>query len=373
MICMVNRKISLGSPILDEEMKAAALDALENDRHISGENVWKFEEEFAKYVKTKYAVSVSSGTHALQFALISCGVEHSVSVVTSTFSFIASANAILHAGGIPIFAGIDPLTYNIDPDNLEKSITYDTEVLLPVHLYGFPAEMDKIMEIAEERKLYVVEDACQAHGAVYRNQRVGSIGDVGCFSFYPSKNMSVLGDGGMITTDNEEIAHTAAKLRNSGRTAKYEHDIIGYTARLNSINAAIGRIQLQRLDEWNKKRTIIAKQYFRELKELEELIKLPPQGSPYITPVFHLFVIRTEQRDALQSWLEKTGIECGVHYPIPIPLQPVYRNLYGFKEGDFPVSERYGKTCLSLPMHPNLKIEDVHFICEQIKTFHSNS
>ncbi len=370
---MVNRKISLGSPILDEEMKAAVLDALENDRYVSGENVWKFEEEFAKYVKTKHAVSVSSGTHALQFALISCGVEHGVSVLTSTFSFIASANSIIHAGGTPIFADIDPLTYNIDPDHLEKNLTYDTEVLLPVHLYGFPAEMDKIMDIAKDRKLYVVEDACQAHGAIYRKERVGSIGDVGCFSFYPSKNMSVLGDGGMITTDNADIANTAIKLRNSGRTAKYEHDIIGYTARLNTINAAIGRIQLKRLDEWNKKRTLIAKQYFDELKELEDYIKLPPQGSSYITPVFHLFVIRTEQRDALHSWLKKTGIECGVHYPIPIPLQPIYRSLYGFKDGDFPVSERYGKTCLSLPMHPNLKMDDVHFICEQLKTFHKQS
>lgn len=370
---MKKRKIRLGFPILDEEMKAAAVDALENDRHVSGENVWKFEEEFAKYVKTKYAVSISSGTHALHFALIACGVKQGVSVATSTFSFIASANVIIHAGGTPIFSDIDPLTYNIDPENLVKRLTHDTVVLLPVHLFGFPAEMDKLMAIAEERKLYVVEDACQAHGAEYEKKKVGGIGDVGCFSFYPSKNMSVLGDGGMIVTNNDEIANAASKLRDAGRITKYEHDVVGYTARLNSVNAAIGRIQLQRLDEWNEKRRNIAKHYVEELRELGDLIKLPPLGSSRIKPVFHLFVIRTNQRDLLKNWLEKSGIECGIHYPIPIPLQPVYKKLYSFKAGDFPISERCGETCLSLPIHPNLEIGDVRFICEQIKAFYSHS
>ena len=340
---------------------------------ILGLQVEKFEERFAKFCQTKYAIGVASGTDAIILSLKALGIAPGDEVITTSNTFIATALGISHTGAVPIFVDCVSTDYNINPAKIEAAITSKTRAIMPVHLYGQMANMDVIMNVAEKYNLKVIEDACQAHGAIYRKERVGSIGDVGCFSFYPSKNMSVLGDGGMITTDNADIANTAIKLRNSGRTAKYEHDIIGYTARLNSINAAIGRIQLQRLDEWNKKRTLIAKQYFRELKELEELIKFPPQGSPYITPVFHLFVIRTEQRDALQSWLEKTGIECGVYYQIPIPLQPVYRNLYGFKEGDFPVSERYGNTCLSLPMHPNLKIEDVHFICEQIKTFHSNS
>lgn len=368
---MKMRKIHLGFPIFDEEMKVAALDALENDRYVLGENVWRFEEEFARYVKTEYAVSISSGTHALQFALIACGVKQGVSVMTSTASFVASANVVIHAGGKPIFADIDPLTCNIDPNDLVERLTQDTAVLLPVHLYGYPAEMDELMAIAEERKLYVVEDACQAHGAEYENKKVGGIGDVGCFSFYPSKNMTVLGDGGMIVTDNKEIADAISKLRDAGRINKYEHDEIGYTARLNSVNAAIGRVQLRRLDEWNEKRRNIAKQYVKELRELEDLIKLPPLGSSRIRPVFHLFVIRTVRRDALKSWLEKSGIGCGVHYPIPIHLQPVYRRLYGFKEGDFPVSEMWGNTCLSLPMHPRLEADDVRFICEQIKAFYN--
>jgi perosamine synthetase len=336
------RRIHLGFPTLDEEMKVAALDALENDRYVLGENVWKFEEEFAKYVETEYAVSISSGTHALHFALIACGVKQGVSVMTSAFSFVASANVVIHAGGKPILADIDPLTCNIDPNDLVRRLALNTAVLLPVHLYGFPAEMDELMDIAEERKLYVVEDACQAHGAEYKKKKVGAIGDVGCFSFYPSKNMSVLGDGGMIVTNNKEIADASSKLRDAGRITKYEHDEIGYTARLNS-----------------------------ELMELGDLIKLPPLGSSCIRPVFHLFVIKTIHRDALKSWLEKSGIESGVHYPIPIHLQPVYRRLYGFKEGDFPVSEDLAETCLSLPMHPHLEDDDVRFICEQIKAFYN--
>jgi len=367
---MTAHKIPLSRPIFDEEMKRAALDALENDRYVLGENVWKFEEEFARYVRAKYAVSTSSGTHALHFALVSCGVSKGVNAITTAFSFVATANAIVHAGGEPAFVDIHPPTCNISPIDLQGKVDVNTRVVLPVHLYGFPADMDEIVAIAEERNLCVVEDACQAHGAEYKGRKVGSIGTAGCFSFYPSKNMSVLGDGGMVVTNDEGIASAVLKLRDAGRKAKYEHDVIGFTARLNSVNAAIGRCQLRKLDVWNERRRKIAELYAEELKELQDRIKLPPKRSSEVKPVFHLFVIRISLRDALKDWLEKSGIECGIHYPIPIPLQPIYKKLYGFRHGDFPISEKLAGTCLSLPMHPRLCDDDVRFVCEQIEGFY---
>ena len=362
----MNWRFTLSAPVFDQEMKEAAIDALENDRYIMGENVVKFEEEYAAYIGTKYAVSTSSGTHALHFALIAVGVRDGVSVLTSTFSFVATANSIIHAGGTPLLADINPDSFSISPADAKRRIRNDTKVLLPVHLCGFPADMNEIMALAQENNLCVVEDACQAHGAKYYGKKVGGIGAAGCFSFYPSKNMTVLGDGGMVVSNSEEIALTVSKLRDAGRKSKYEHDIIGYTARLNSVNAAVGRIQLKRLDDWNARRRKTAEQYMNQLKELDQ-IKLPCSESTRIDPVYSLFVVRTPLRDALKIWLEKGGIECGIHYPLPIHLQPAYKKLYDF--GSFPFSENLARTCLSLPIHQNLKDDDVRFICEQIKAF----
>ncbi|MEM3765632.1 MAG: DegT/DnrJ/EryC1/StrS family aminotransferase [Candidatus Bathyarchaeia archaeon] len=362
-------RIPLGFPTFDKEMEDAALNALRNEHFVLGEDVYKFEEEFAKYVGAKYAVSTNSGTSALHLSLLALGIKSQDQVITTTFSFIATANAILHAGATPIFSDIDIKTYNIDPLKIRQNITKHTKAILPVHLYGYPCNMQQIMNIAQDNKVKVVEDACQAHGAEYNGLKVGSIGDVGCFSFYPSKNMTVCGDGGMVVTNDAEIAKRVIKLRDCGRRTKYEHDIIGYTARLNTVNAAIGRIQLKRLNEWNEKRIQNALMYNKLLSDLDEII-LPPPPKKLIKPVYNLYVIRVRDRDKLKEYLENNGIQCGIHYPLPIHLQPIYKEIFHFKGGEYPVSELVSQTCLSLPMHPNLTKDDIAYVCEKIHEFY---
>jgi perosamine synthetase len=316
----------------------------------------------------KCAVSTSSGTNALQIALLALGVSKGDEVVTSAFSFIASANAVLHAGATPVFADIDAEDFNVNPEKVKLKITKRSKALLPVHLYGYPCRMKEIMDIAEDCGLKVVEDACQAHGAEYDGRKAGAIGDVGCFSFYPSKNMTVCGDGGMIVTDDGDVAKLAAKLRDCGRKSQYEHDVVGYTSRLNTVNAAVGRVQLKRLDEWNKKRIRNASIYDELLSDLDE-VSTPPKGDAKVNPVYHLYVVRSKRRDELKEWLQKNGVQCGVHYPLPIPLQPIYRQLFGYSSGEFPVSEGASTTCLSLPVYPDLTEENINYVCGQIHVF----
>jgi perosamine synthetase len=362
------RAIPLAAPVFDEEMEAAAVNALRHERFVLGEDVFKFEEEFAQYMGARYAVSTSSGTNALQIALLALGISNRDKVVTSAFSFVASANAILHAGAVPVFADIDAKGFNIDPEKLKRKTTKRTRVLLPVHLYGYPCKMKEITGFAEDHGIRVVEDACQAHGAEYDARKAGAIGDVGCFSFYPSKNMSVCGDGGMVITNDEDVAKLAAKLRNCGRSSHYVHDVVGYTSRLNTVNAAIGRVQLRKLDEWNRKRVKIASAYDKLLSDLDEICT-PPKPSASFNPVYHCYVIRTSKRNELKEWLQKNGVQCAVHYPLPIPLQPIYEQLFGYKSGDYPVSERASATCLSLPIYPDLAEDDVAYVCGLIHDF----
>jgi len=366
---MAVRKISLAKPIFDEEMKQAALGALEHDRYTKGENVFKFEEEFARYIGVKYAVSTNSGTAALHIALIALGLKPGDEVVTTPLSFIATANSVIHAGAIPKFADIRFEDYGMDPALVSEAISDRTRALLPVHLFGYPADLDGLREVHDSKGLSLVEDACQAHGAVFKGRQVGSFGDVGCFSFYPSKNLWVPGDGGMAATNDEDLARVMEKLADCGRISHYEHDMIGYTYRLSSVNAAIGRIQLRRLDELNSRRRQIADQYTDLLHELDD-IRLPPRGDSEIRPVYHQFVLLAKHRDALKEWLENHGIQCGIHYPIPIHLQPVYRKLFGYVDGDYPLSEEFSTKCLSIPMHPFLGVDDVRYTCEQIEAFY---
>ena len=361
--------IPLACPVFDEEMEAAALNALRHERFVMGEDVFKFEEEFSRYLGTKYAVSTSSGTNALHIALLALGVSRGDEVITSAYSFVASANAVLHAGATPVFADIDAKDFNVDPKEMKSCVTKCTWALLPVHLYGYPCKMKEIMDLAEDHGLKVVEDACQAHGAEYAGRKAGAIGDVGCFSFYPSKNMTVCGDGGMIVTNDEDLAKLAAKLRDCGRKSQYEHDVVGYTSRLNTVNAAIGRAQLRRLDEWNKKRVQVAALYDKLFADLDEVVT-PPVGGSWVEPVYHLYVVKAKKRDELREYLQKTGVQTGVHYPLPIPLQPVYKQLYGFKAGEYPVSEAASETCLSLPMYPSLDKEDVEYVCNRVREFY---
>src|SRR3989304_9688804 len=309
-MCADKRKvIPLAAPVFDEEMEAAGVNALRHGRYVLGEDVFKFEEEFARYVGTKCAVSTSSGTNALQIAMLALGISKGDEVVTSAFSFIASANAILHAGATPVFADINAKDFNVDPEKVKLKITKRTKALLPVHLYGYPCNMREIAGIAEDHGLKVVEDACQAHGAEYAGRKAGAISDVGCFSFYPSKNMTVCGDGGMIVTNDEETAGLAAKLRDCGRKSQYEHDVVGYTSRLNTGNAAIGRVQLRRLDEWNKKRVDAASFYDKLLSDVEE-VGCPPKGDSKVKPVYHLYVIKAKRRDELREYLQGRGVSC---------------------------------------------------------------
>ncbi|MFX0212360.1 MAG: DegT/DnrJ/EryC1/StrS family aminotransferase, partial [Candidatus Hodarchaeota archaeon] len=352
-------------------MQEAAITALLHEHFVLGESVYKFEEEFAKYCGVKYAVSTNSGTAALHLALVALGVDRGHRVVTSPASFIATANAVVHAGATPVFADIELQTYNLDSKQLRPKITPKTKAVISVHLYGYPSEMSDIVEVAGRHGLSVIEDACQAHGAVYKGRRVGSLGDIACFSFYSSKNLTVAGDGGMLVTDDKEIAAKVAKLRDCGRVSKYVHDIIGYTSRLNTVNAAVGRVQLKNLDEWNDRRRKNALLYARLLSDLDELV-LPYSGGSEVEPVYHLYVIRLKHRDKLKKWLEENGIGCGIHYVLPIHLQPIYKQLYGFHGGEYPKSEELCRTCLSIPMHPHLTLDEIRYVSEKIHVFFRN-
>jgi len=353
-------KIPLAKPLVTGEMIDAAIHALQNEFLVMGESVYKFEEEFARYIGTKHAASVNSGTFALASSLIASGIEKGDKILTTPMSFIATANSVIHAGGIPVFSDIENDTGNMDT-NLIENKSKGARGIIPVHLYGTPVDMDKIMELKEikEEGLFVIEDACQAHGAMYKGKRAGGIGDVGCFSFYSVKNMTVGGDGGMVTTNNEEIAEKIRILRDCGRISKYEHSMIGYTARLNTVNAAVGRVQLKHLDDWNEKRRYAARIYQKSLPR--DLLLSENENS-----VYHIFAMRSRRRDEIIQHLTEKGIVTGIHYPIPIHLQPIYKKLFGYKEGIYPVSEQFSREVVSLPIFPEITKDEVKFVCEQV-------
>ena len=362
------KRIQLASPIIDAEMKAAALSALENEMMVMGESVIKFEEEFAQYCGTRYAVSTASGTAALSITMQALNIGHGSEVITTPFSFIATANSIVHAGADPIFADVEDSGINLSPSKTLAKIGPRTRAIIPVHLYGHPSRIDEFHDIAAAKGLSLIEDACQAHGAEFRGRRVGSIGDAGCFSFYPAKNMTVGGDGGMITTNNEELADAARSIRDCGRdkNSKYYHGRIGFTSRLNTVNAAIGRVQLKRLEAWTQARRWLAERYRKELENVPDVI-LPPLERNNEKAVYHLFVIRTKLRDQVKKRLSDNGIEAGIHYPRPIHLQAPYRQMYGYTEGTFPLSESLSNEVLSLPIFPTLTEDEVVRVCEALK------
>ncbi len=339
---------------LTKEMEDAAIDALRNENFVMGESVFKFEEEFAKYIGTKFAISVSSGNAALQLSLIGLGIKQDSKVITTTNSFIASANCIKMVGAEPILCDI-----HSDDGNMNiKTTDEKPDAIIPVHIYGNPCDFNAIKEVSEQNEVPIIEDACQAHGAIYDQKKVGTLGDVGCFSFYPTKNMTVGGDGGMATTNNEELKNKIESLRDNGRKTRVEHDKLGFTMRLNTISAAIGRIQLRLLDEYNNRRREIAKLYKNELGE-DYFLKETPNGKS----VYHQIIFKHEKRDNIVSHLKKNNIGVGLHYPIPIHKQPLYANL-NYK---LPISEKFSNEVLSLPSFPRLKDDDVKIICETIK------
>jgi perosamine synthetase len=355
------------NPVFTKEMEEAAINALRNERYILGESVDKFEENFAKYIGTKYAVSVSSGTNALHLALLAAGINVGGEIITVASSYIATSNSILHANGTPIFCDIND-EYLIDVNQIPGKISKRTRGIMPVDLYGHPVDIDEINDIAEKNNLFVIEDCAQSHGAMYKGKKTGSLSLMGCFSFYSTKNMTVCGDGGMVTTDDEKISEKIKLLRNHGQHPKDVHTILGYTARLNTVNAAIGIVQLKHLPKWIEERRSIAKKYNKLLADIEE-ITLPPGDSNSKKPSYHLYELKTKKRDELLKYLRDNKIICLIHYPTPIPNQPMYEKMFGFKEGMFPKSEELSAQAMDLPMFPGLKDEKINYISEKIHEF----
>ena len=324
-----------------DEMEEAAIHALRNESFVGGESVSKFEEEFAKYTGTKYAASISSGNGALQISLMALGIGESHKVITPTNSFIASANCIRMTNAKPVLTDIDVNDGGIDLSNNKESVN----AVIPVHIYGNPCDFDSVKSFAEERKIPIIEDACQAHGAEYKGKKVGSLGDVGCFSFYPTKNMTVGGDGGMTTTDDEEIVLKIKSIRDNGRKTKNEFDKLGFTMRLNTVNAAIGRVQLKHLDEKTARRREIVSIYRKNL--IQDCI-LPENKDG--KSVYHQIVIKHKKRDDIRKELADNQIGSAIYYETPIHLQPIYQDY----RLELPNSEKFSKLILSLPSYPQL-------------------
>ena len=336
-----------------DEMEEAAIHALRNESFVGGESVSKFEEEFAKYTGTKYAASVSSGNGALQISLMALGIGESHKVITPTNSFIASANCIRMTNAKPILTDIDMNDGGIDLSNNKNNVN----AIIPVHIYGNPCDFDSVKSFAEEQKIPIIEDACQAHGAQYKGKKVGSLGDVGCFSFYPTKNMTVGGDGGMTTTDDEEIVSKVKSIRDNGRKTKNEFDKLGFTMRLNTVNAAIGRVQLKHLDEKTARRREIVSIYRKNL--VQDCI-LPENKDG--KSVYHQIVIKHEKRDEIRKELADNEIGSAIYYETPIHKQPIYQE-FGY---ELPNSEKFSKKILSLPSYPQLTDEQALEICEHV-------
>ena len=335
------------------EMEEAAILALRNESFVGGESVSKFEEEFADYIGTKYAVSVSSGNAALQISLMSLGISDNSRVITPTNSIIASANCIRMANAKPILADIDLRDGGIDIG----SVTENANAVIPVHIYGNPCNFESVKAFTENQNIPIVEDACQAHGATYKDKKVGSLGAVGCFSFYPTKNMTVAGDGGMTTTDNEEVAMKIKSIRDNGRKTNTEFDKLGFTMRLNTVNAAIGRVQLSHLDEKNTRRREIVSIY---RKNLANDCILPENENG--KSVYHQIVVKHEKRDQIRQELADNDIGSAIYYEKPIHLQPIYQE-YGY---ELPNSEKFSKEIMSLPSYPSLTDEQILVICEHV-------
>lgn len=361
---MADIKVSIAKPIIGEEEIENVVEVLKSGMIAQGPKVAEFEEKFAKWVGAKYAVATNSGTAALHVALLSCGIGPGDEVITTPFTFIATGNAIVYTGATPVFADIDLETYNIDPDTIEDLITDKTKAILPVQLYGQSADMDKIREIAKKHDLLVIEDAAQAHGAMYNDEKVGNMGDMACFSFYPTKNMTT-SEGGMITTNNKELAEKARVFRAHGSNIKYKHDEIGYNFRSSDIAAAIGLAQLDKIDEFNEKRINNANYLNEGLKDVEGVIT--PASPENRKHVYHQYTIRVTKgnRDDWVDILTENGIGSGIHYPIPLYNQPIYKEL-GFT-GSAPNAELAADTVISLPVHPSLSKEDLDLVIEAVK------
>lgn len=349
---------------IKEEIQEAIKRVLESTQFILSEEVHKFEEEFAKFCGAKYCVGVNSGTDAIYLALRALRIGQNDDVVTVSHTFIATVEPVGMVGAKPIFVDIDPNTYTIDAQKIEKVITERTKAIIPVHLYGLPADMRLIMEIAKKYDLRVIEDCAQAHGAEYRGRKVGTMGDVGCFSFFPAKNLGAYGDGGAVVTNDERVALKIRMLRNHGRLKKYEHEFEGVNSRLDNLQAAILRVKLRYLEKWIERRIEKARIYNQLFAGCSGVVR--PVVMNDAKHVYHLYVVRLKNRDVVQVELKKWGIATGIHYPIPLHLQPAFRHT-GYKKGDLPVTEEIVKEILSLPLYPELLGVQQNFIADKVQ------
>jgi dTDP-4-amino-4,6-dideoxygalactose transaminase len=351
---------------IKSEIDVAISTVVEESAFIGGPHVSRFENEFAGFCGTHHCVGVGNGTDALFIALTALGIGPGDEVITAANSFIATSEAITATGAKVVFADVDPNTQNIDVADVKAKTTAKTRALLPVHLYGQPADMDPILELARENNLRVVEDAAQAHGAVYKGRTIGSIGDVGCFSFYPGKNLGAYGDGGAIVTDDEELASRARMFANHGRKHKYDHQIEGVNSRLDGLQAAILSVKLRHLPEWTRNRQRAAGWYSERLRDTEGIVV--PHVIDDVSHVYHLYVVRVNAsiRDTVHGHLKQAGIGAGIHYPIALPNLEAYRYL-GHQESDFPVSTQASREVISLPLFPEITEEQVDYVAGKLE------
>jgi dTDP-4-amino-4,6-dideoxygalactose transaminase len=345
------------------EIDAAIASVLESGQFVLGEEVAAFEREFAAYCNARFAIAVNSGTSALHLALLAANIGPGDEVVTVPFTFVATVAAIRYTGARPIFVDIDPESYTMDVHRLEGAITKQTKAILPVHLYGQPADINPILEIAQRHGLVVIEDAAQAHGAEYKGCRVGAIGDLGCFSFYPGKNLGAYGEGGIVTTNNPDYANTIRMLRDWGQERKYKHSLRGYNYRMDGLQGAVLRVKLRHLEGWTEARRKNAALYNELLSK--DGVKTPRQ-MPYARHVYHIYSLRTPRRDLFQQILLGHGVHTAIHYPIPVHLQEAHVDL-GYRCGDFPISEQVASEVVSLPMYAELSDEKIQIVTTIIR------
>jgi dTDP-4-amino-4,6-dideoxygalactose transaminase len=347
---------------LKEELEPAVCRVLASGQFVLGEEVARFEEEFATYCGTRFAIALNSGTSALHLALLAARVGLGDEVITTPATFVATVAAILYTGAKPVLVDIDPATWTIDPARIEAAITGRTKAILPVHLHGRPADMEPILSLADAHGLTVIEDAAQAHGAEYRGRRVGSLGDVGCFSFYPGKNLGACGEGGAVVTNDASLAQAVRLLRDWGQAGKYRHVTKGYNCRMEAIQAAILTVKLKHLEAWTETRRAHARRYDALLPQTGVGMPAPTFDSRH---VYHVYAVRVRDRDAVQRRLALAGIATGIHYPTPVHLQPAYADI-GYHRGDFPLAESLAAETLSLPMYPELLPDQVGRVAETL-------
>jgi dTDP-4-amino-4,6-dideoxygalactose transaminase len=345
------------------EIDAAVLRVLDTAQFVLGPAVEAFEKDFAAFCQTSDAIGVNSGTSALHLSLLAAGVSRGDEVITVPFTFVATVAAIEYAGARPVFVDVEPDYLTMDPAKLEAAISPRTKAIIPVHLYGQPADMDPVLAIAKKHGLVVIEDACQAHGSEYKGRRCGSMGQLGCFSFYPGKNLGAYGEGGAVVTNDPILGNRIRLLRTWGEETRYEHKIRGFNYRMDGVQGAVLGVKLRYLERWTDARRGVAAAYASDLADTPAQVLRERSGARH---VYHLYVVRLSQRDAWRARLAQAGIQTGVHYPTPVHLQPAYRDL-GYSAGDFPVSERAGAEVISLPMFPELTLEQIHSVASLLR------